>query len=613
MSEPTPERITGSGAPAEGYQALYRRFRPQRFSELRGQDHGSLALRNAVRSARVGHAYLFSGPRGTGKTSSARILAKALNCAEPIEGEPCGACGSCRAIAAGSSFDVHELDAASSNGVEAMRELVARASLATPGRWKVYIVDEVHMLSTAASNALLKTLEEPPAHVVFVLATTEPQKVLPTIRSRTQHFEFHLLDDDVLSSLLDDVAALAGLDLPAGTVKMATRRARGSARDALSALDQAAASGVLDDDQESLAAIVGGLARRETAAALTGLESAVRAGRDPEQVAVELVERVRTGFLAEVAPGVGGAAPAHSPEHAEVEELGLARAVRVMEVLGAALVAMRDAPDTRITLELALVRCSLPEADDSPAARAERIEQIERRLATGLPTAPETASPAPPPAAAPTAAPVVGPSPGGSRRALGAYRRPEGAQPTPAAAAAAPPAGGSPAVEPPGPPAAPAAPAPAGGPSRDDLVAAWGDHVLPGLALKLRAYYAAGRFVASEAGPAGEPVAVLAFPNAAHVEHAEPLRGDVERALGAHFGRPVRMHLVVDDERDDGARRRAPARTAAEAVPEPDDDELSALREPPEEDESTPQRVPAGGLAWAEGRLLEAFPGAEEV
>src|SRR5437879_6284724 len=177
---------------AVAYQSLYRRYRPQRFSELRGQDHVSRALRNAVREGRVSHAYLFSGPRGTGKTSSARILAKALNCVAPTDGEPCGVCESCVGVATGTSLDVHELDAASNNGVEAMRDLVARASLGTPGRWKVYIVDEVHMLSAAASNALLKTLEEPPGHVVFVRATTDRRRVLPTRRSRTQASEVRL-------------------------------------------------------------------------------------------------------------------------------------------------------------------------------------------------------------------------------------------------------------------------------------------------------------------------------------------------------------------------------------------------------------------------------------
>src|SRR5437899_7916567 len=214
------------------YQSLYRRYRPQRFSELRGQDHVSRTLRNAVRENKVTHAYLFSGPRGTGKTSSARILAKALNCAQPTDGEPCGVCESCVEVTNGTSLDVHELDAASNNGVEAMRDLVARAALGTPGRWKVYIVDEVHMLSAAASNALLAPPEAPPAHVVFVLATTDPHKVLPTIRSRTQHFEFRLLPPDLLVEHLTWVAADAGLDVPSEDIALVARRGNGSARDA---------------------------------------------------------------------------------------------------------------------------------------------------------------------------------------------------------------------------------------------------------------------------------------------------------------------------------------------------------------------------------------------
>ena len=195
------------------YQSLYRRYRPHRFSDVRGQEHVIRALRNAVRDDRVGHAYLFSGPRGTGKTSTARILAKALNCENLQDGEPCGVCESCLAIDAGTSYDVQELDAASNNGVNDVRELIGRVSLGSPGRTKVYILDEVHMLTAQASAALLKTLEEPPPHVVFVLATTDPQKVLPTIRSRTQHYEFRLLGAEDLAEHVRWVIHDAGLDL----------------------------------------------------------------------------------------------------------------------------------------------------------------------------------------------------------------------------------------------------------------------------------------------------------------------------------------------------------------------------------------------------------------
>ncbi len=196
----------------------------------------------------MAHAYLFSGPRGTGKTSTARILAMALNCEAPEGGEPDGTCASCTAIRAGASMDVFELDAASNRKLDEMRDLLTRVALGTPGRWKVYIVDEVHQLTSDAASALLKTLEEPPSHVVFVLATTDPQKVLPTILSRTQHFEFRLLDGDLLTDLLSDINQDAGLGLSPDAVRLAVQRGRGSARDAESALEQLAAAGGGEDD-----------------------------------------------------------------------------------------------------------------------------------------------------------------------------------------------------------------------------------------------------------------------------------------------------------------------------------------------------------------------------
>src|SRR6476659_7751653 len=224
-------------------QSLYRRYRPRRFSEVRGQEHVVRALRNAVINQREGQAYLLSGPRGTVKTTSARILAKVLNCERPVDGEPCCECDSCLAVEAGTSYDVHELDAASNNGVDAMRELIEKAMLGTPGRHKVYILDEVHMLSRAAEATLLKTLEEPPAHVVFVLATTDPQKVSDTIRSRTQHLRFHLLAMDVMEDHIRWLAGDAGIDLTDDALQSVLRQGGGSARDTVSALELVASGG----------------------------------------------------------------------------------------------------------------------------------------------------------------------------------------------------------------------------------------------------------------------------------------------------------------------------------------------------------------------------------
>ena len=659
----------------EPFQSLYRRFRPQRFDEVRGQSHVTLALRNAVRENRVAHAYLFSGPRGTGKTSTARILGKALNCTALIEGEPCGVCDSCRSIAAGSSFDVHELDAASNNGVEAMRDLVARASLATPGRWKVYIVDEVHMLSTAASNALLKTLEEPPDHVVFVLATTDPQKVLATIRSRTQQYEFHLMADDVLATLVEDVAASAGLSLPEGAASRAVRRGRGSARDTLSILDQVAASGVVDDDTDDLSHVVGAIAQEDASGALTSLDHAVRHGRDPQQIAVDLVELLRIGFLSlagvsSVAEGVARL----SPEELEiVRSLGLPRCVRAMELVGNAIVAMRDAPEPRITLEMAVLRAAALDADTTVDALLERVARLERRveaLTSGV--APAAAPPAPPPlptlapaaavppaesspppperpaspteprtaaarAGAPTPEPTEPPV-GGSetssgvraanggepiaptrRPALGAFRtRAEETSPTP------PPqreqvAPTEPVRQPdvavsqdrPQPAASDAtrAAAPAT-PDRDAFVLAWGDAVLTGLRPRTRMLYNVGRFISADGG-----VGAFALPNAFHVQMAEPHRVEVEAALSSHLGVPVSIELVVDDKtsRSDVADAPSPPATGRGGTREADlSDDVHNLDDVGEPVEDQAQAM-AAGAEWATDRIRAAFPGTEEL
>jgi DNA polymerase III subunit gamma/tau len=583
------------------------------------------ALQSAVRDGRVSHAYLFSGPRGTGKTSSARILAKALNCAAPVEGEPCGTCSSCTEITQGTSLDVHELDAASNNGVDAMRDLVAHAALGTPGRWKVYIVDEVHMLSNAAANALLKTLEEPPSHVVFVLATTDPQKVPPTIRSRTQHLEFRLLGADTLYELLTSVQEKAALSVDAESVQAAVRRGRGSARDALSALDQVVASGSSDSARPELSGILSALSQGGAADVLVSLSSLLAGGWGPQQLATELVDDLRQVFLAALAPelcAVSG--PSRAEFAALAESMGLARVVRNIEIIGRALIDMRDAPDAQVVLEIAVVRATRADLDPGIEALTERVAMLERAVAGGgvpapngvpvhVPPRSEATAPAAPAPAAPapaTESAPVAPTAGTDlvrRPSLGAVRRRQEA-PAGAPVEAVPPAPPVRAeAEVPGPPTTngpsrPAAPAV----DRDGLTQAWGDGVLRNLPARAKALFSAGRFVAADEGGAR-----FALPNAAHRDRCAELAPQVEEALTAHFGVPVCLVLVVDDGSTGAPPRRDDASPRAEpAVPGPGD-----LGDLDDEDPADLVAATVDGLdqaSAAEARLLEAFPGTSE-
>ncbi|MCU1368992.1 MAG: dnaX, partial [Ilumatobacteraceae bacterium] len=382
------------------YQSLYRRYRPRRFSDVRDQEEVVRALRNAVREDRVGHAYLFSGPRGTGKTSTARILAKALNCVNLQDGEPDGVCDSCLAIDNGTSYDVQELDAASNNKVEEVRELISRVALGSPGRTKVYILDEVHMLTAAASAALLKTLEEPPDHVVFVLATTDPQKVLPTIRSRTQHYEFRLLGADDLTEHVQWVIHDAGLDLGPDAVEYVVRQGGGSARDTLSALERVAAAGGVVNSGEALTDLLDAVAAGDPGRALLAVSDAVSSGRDPRVLGEALLSRLRDVFLQRMGAPLDHLPPAEQ-ERVQVwaDQLGDRATTRALEAVGDALLEMRQAPDPRIPLEVALVKLSRVDGDTSVDALAARVAKLEAALAAGVPSA----APGPAPAAAPAA------------------------------------------------------------------------------------------------------------------------------------------------------------------------------------------------------------------
>ena len=400
------------------YRALYRKYRPQVFGEVIGQEHVTHTLVREARERRVAHAYLFAGPRGTGKTSSARILAKAINCEDPRpDGEPCDRCATCQAISEGSSLDVQELDAASHNSVENIRDIRVQVTMvaARPSAHRVFILDEAHMLSVAACNALLKTLEEPPPNVHFILATTEPYKLLDTIRSRSQRFDFLPVPAEVLTRHLRSVAGREGYEVAEDGLETVARHADGSVRDALSLLEQVAALGDGRVDPEGVERALG-VADRD---AMTVLAKAV-ADRDAAAV-LSLVARMDgrgVNLRSFVSEGIGffrGAFLAHhlsdpgaaTDDPPEVVEAWKAAATilpvgdvnRVIDQLGDALIKIREGREERLMLELALLWIVRPETSIHPAALLARIEALEARIGEG--TAPQGyAEPAAPPAVA---------------------------------------------------------------------------------------------------------------------------------------------------------------------------------------------------------------------
>ncbi|MCU1399107.1 MAG: dnaX [Acidimicrobiales bacterium] len=614
-------------------QSLYRRYRPRRFSEIRGQDHVVRALRNAVIHQREGQGYLFSGPRGTGKTTSARVLAKVLNCTNPVEGEPCCVCDSCLAVEAGTSYDVHELDAASNNGVEAMRDLIEKASLGTPGRHKVYILDEVHMLSKGAEAALLKTLEEPPPHVVFVLATTDPQKVSQTIRSRVQHLEFHLLPMDELEEHVRWVIADAGLVVSEEGLQSALAQGGGSARDTLSALELVAASGGEAPLSVSYDEFIESLINHDPGQALSALAHAVHQGRDPRVLAQDIIRTLRDCFLSLMAPELvqlPDVQAAHVAEQAQ--RLGAAAIVRSMERLGEMLVEMRHAPDPRLLLDVALVQLTHEPTGNDLGAIVARLERLEKSgVAAGAPGAAAAPSARPAPVDPSTGraalggrakrdeSPVAATAPVGSSAERPAASPPATATQTPAATPA-------PAPAPPSAPAAAvalvpqvvppaAAPSPSSAPAAPSsgtgllaaVTQAWQPNVLPTLKPMARALFSAGHFVSEAGGTVS-----FGLPNDTHRSRCESYRGDVEAAITAQIGSAVKLSLVVDTSGppDDHLANVVPlrkgAQTSSAAVAAA---ETRARAEENEIDLSDLVDAPPEAMKSPADRLVEAFPG----
>ncbi len=406
-------------------QSLYRRHRPQSFAEVVGQEHVVRTLSNAIERDRVHHAYLFVGSRGTGKTSMAKILARSLNCVDGPTLSPCGVCESCRSIAAGSSMDVIEMDAASNRSVDDIRELRERVGYApAASRWKVYILDEAHMLTREAWNAFLKTLEEPPPNTVFVLATTEAHKVMPTIVDRCQRFDFARPSPEAIAIVISRAADAEGFTLGDGAVAAIARAANGSFRDALGTLDQLVAySGneiATDDvlavlgvaDAELLFAAAESISSGDGRGALEVISALARSGRDPARFATDLVAHLRQliviGTLGEIPDHFMVVAEHEGRLSEQARSLGAVALVRAIDILSEATASIREGDEARMTLELALLRAARPEIDPSRAALAQRLERLERSPGE---SAPANAAPAPAAAGEPAvSSPVAPPS-----------------------------------------------------------------------------------------------------------------------------------------------------------------------------------------------------------
>ena len=388
------------------YTALYRKWRPRVFGDVKGQDHIVTTLQNQIRSERIGHAYLFCGTRGTGKTSVAKIFAKAVNCEHPEDGSPCGECPSCQQIQAGTSLNVVEIDAASNNGVENIREIRDQVQYPpTGGKYRVYIIDEVHMLSTGAFNALLKTLEEPPSYVIFILATTEVHKIPITVLSRCQRYDFRRITVDTIADRLKELTDAEGMAVEDRALRYVAKAGDGSMRDALSLLDQCAAfhygetltyENVLDVlgavDNRVFRELFGALRNGQTKECILRLEEMVIQGRELSQFVADFIWFLRNLLILKTADEAEELLDMSEDNLKQLrEDAALADEnvlMRYIRVFSEVLNQIRFAAQKRVLVELAFIRLTKPEMEQSMDAVLERLERLERQMEEGIPAAP---------------------------------------------------------------------------------------------------------------------------------------------------------------------------------------------------------------------------------